>query len=84
MSSEQHASGLIGTIEHDLVTTRPPEEEHEIHLPPSSVWPITLALGATTVVSALVLNWYFVVPGLFLFVVSLRGWIKELLHAPAH
>jgi hypothetical protein len=53
----------------------------EIHLPPTSLWPITLAFAITLSASGLVLNWLVSVPGLVLFVIALRGWIQELLHA---
>ena len=53
----------------------------EIHLPPTSLWPITLAFAITLAASGLVFNWLVSVPGLLLFVIALRGWIKELLDA---
>lgn len=54
---------------------------HEgIHLPPTSIWPITLAFGITIAASGLVTNWIFGLPGFFFFVWALYGWAQELLH----
>ena len=72
--------------------TRPAEHEAEpeaggagahggIHLPPTSLWPITLAFAITIAASGLVLNWMVSVPGFFLFVWALKGWAQELLDA---
>lgn len=52
-----------------------------IHLPPTSLWPITLAFAITLGASGLVTNWFMAVPAVFLFVMALRGWAKELIHA---
>lgn len=51
-----------------------------VHLPPLSIWPITMAAAITILGMTLVLNLYFVVLGLFLFVVGVVGWVNELLH----
>lgn len=51
-----------------------------IHLPPTSLWPITLAFAITISASSLVLNWLMLIPGILLFVLALRGWAEELLH----
>ncbi|HZT97818.1 MAG TPA: cytochrome c oxidase subunit 4 [Chloroflexota bacterium] len=50
-----------------------------IHLPPTSLWPITLAFAISVMASSLVLNLWPLIPGLVLFVLALRGWSKELL-----
>lgn len=52
-----------------------------VHLPPTSLWPISLAFSITIGASALVLNWMVAVPALILFVLALRGWTQELLDA---
>lgn len=55
---------------------------HEgIHLPPQSIWPITLAFAIVIAASGLVTNFLFALPGFFIFVWALRGWIQELLDA---
>jgi Cytochrome c oxidase subunit IV len=51
-----------------------------VHLPPTSLWPITLAFGITIMASSLVLNLFMVIPGILLFVLALHGWAEELLH----
>ncbi len=56
-----------------------PETGSEVHLPPTSLWPITLAFAISIMASSLVLNLFVLVPGLILFILALRGWSKELL-----
>ncbi len=51
-----------------------------VHLPPTSLWPITLAFGITIMASSLVLNLFMLIPGILLFVLALHGWAEELLH----
>jgi hypothetical protein len=52
-----------------------------VHLPPTSLWPITLAFAITIAASGLVTNLLVTIPALVLFVLALRGWALELLHA---
>jgi len=52
-----------------------------VHLPPTSLWPITLAFGITIAASGLVTNIAVSIAGLLLFVLALRGWAQELLDA---
>ena len=52
-----------------------------VHLPPTSLWPISLAFAITIAASGFVTNWLVSIPGLVLFVLALRGWAQELLHA---
>jgi hypothetical protein len=52
-----------------------------IHLPPTSLWPITAAFSIVIAASGLVTNWMVSVPGFVLFVIALRGWAQELLDA---
>jgi hypothetical protein len=80
-----HAAGV--DYEPEVQAPSDPGEGHDehpagghIHLPPDSIWPITMAFGVTMAASSLVLNWLMVLPGLFFFVWALRGWAGELLH----
>jgi Cytochrome c oxidase subunit IV len=52
-----------------------------IHLPPTSLWPITAAFAIVIAASGLVTNWMVSLPGFVLFVIALRGWAQELLDA---
>jgi Cytochrome c oxidase subunit IV len=65
--------------EHDHGST-PPDAGGGVHLPPTSLWPITLAFGITIMASSLVLNLFMLIPGILLFVLALHGWAEELLH----
>lgn len=53
----------------------------EIHLPPASLWPITLAFGITVAMSGLVFNLWVSLAGGLIFVWAIRGWIQELMHS---
>lgn len=62
-----------------------PEEGHEheeghIHLPPASVWPITLAGGMTLGGLGLVTTLPISILGLLLGVLALYLWVQELRH----
>jgi len=52
-----------------------------IHLPPESLWPITMAFAITIAAFGLITNLWMSIPGIFLFAVALRGWAHELLNA---
>ena len=84
---------MIGTESGDHGT----EEEHgdgeeHIHLPPSSIWPITMAAGITTFGAGFVTNfpaalggglvWPISVAGVAIMVIALIGWVQELRHEP--
>ncbi len=57
-------------------------EEHEehIHLPPPSIWPITMAVGAGLGVTGLVFTTVVSIAGLLMMAWALVGWIQELRH----
>jgi hypothetical protein len=57
---------------------------HDIHLPPESLWPITLAFAITVAAIGLVTNLLVTIPGVVMFAVALRGWAQELLDAQQH
>lgn len=52
-----------------------------VHLPPTSLWPITMAFSISLAASGLVLSWVVSLPGLALFVWALKGWVQELMDA---
>ncbi|GEM_PF-3876635 len=78
-------AGTVSTVEPQEVEVQPEAGgagAHEgIHLPPTSVWPITLAFAVTLAASGLVFNWIVSLPGLVLFIWALHGWAQELLDA---
>lgn len=66
-------------------TTAPPEEEYEVaehpvHLPPLSIWPITLALGITITGAGVVTTSAVLVCGLIISIIAIIYWIQELRH----
>jgi hypothetical protein len=50
-----------------------------IHLPRPTVWPASLALGLVLLFSGFVLGFPFSIAGLVVTVISIAGWIRELL-----
>jgi hypothetical protein len=50
-----------------------------VHLPRPTVWPASLALGIVLLFSGFVLGFAFSLAGLVVAVISIAGWIRELL-----
>ncbi|MGI8827189.1 MAG: aa3-type cytochrome oxidase subunit IV [Chloroflexota bacterium] len=57
-----------------------PEDEEHIHLPPPSIWPITMAFGIALGFAGLVFTLVVSFVGLFFAFVALVSWIQELRH----
>ncbi|GAC1636581.1 MAG: hypothetical protein NVS4B2_25110 [Chloroflexota bacterium] len=55
------------------------EPEH-VHLPPPSIWPVTMALGAALGIAGLVFTIVVSLAGLLLMAWALIQWIQELRH----
>jgi hypothetical protein len=79
------------TMYRDAEDTAPPaiappaEEEYEVaeqhvHLPPLSVWPITLALGITLAGAGIVTTFPITVAGIIVALIAIVYWIQELRH----
>lgn len=49
----------------------------EIHLPPPSIRPITMALGATLLAAGIVTSVWVVLLGLAIFIFGLGGWMWD-------
>jgi hypothetical protein len=70
---------------------QPAAEELAIpHLPPPTVWPVTLALGITLLAFGFVTSLIFTAAGVIIMVIAFAGWIADLrqdaregAHAPA-
>jgi hypothetical protein len=54
----------------------------DIHLPPSSFWPIVLAFGFSCIVGGLALNVAVAIVGIVITLVATIGWVIEPVHAP--
>ena len=52
----------------------------DIHLPPSSYWPIILAFGFSLLVAGLALNIALTITGVVLLLVAIVGWLIEPIH----
>jgi cytochrome c oxidase subunit I len=52
----------------------------EIHLPPSSYWPITMAAGLTLVLAGLIFTPIGTLAGLVVFAVATTGWVRQPVH----
>jgi len=54
------------------------EHEHdEIHMPPPSIRPITMALGTAIFAAGIVISLWVVLVGLVIFLIGLGGWIWD-------
>jgi hypothetical protein len=67
----------------------PPEEEYEVaeqpvHLPPLSVWPITLAMGITLTGAGVITTAPVLVAGIVVSILAIIYWIQELRHEHQH
>jgi hypothetical protein len=65
--------------------TAPPEEEyqveeHPVHLPELSIWPITLALGITITGAGVVTTSAVMITGIIISIIAIIYWIQELRH----
>jgi hypothetical protein len=52
----------------------------DIHLPPSSFWPIILAFGFSCIVGGLALNLALTMVGVIITLVAIIGWVIEPVH----
>jgi len=52
----------------------------DIHLPPSSYWPIVLAFGFSAIVTGLALNIAISIIGVVIILVAAIGWVIEPVH----
>jgi cytochrome c oxidase subunit 1 len=89
MQPEQTQLDTEQTPEDHFAAT-PPEmpasetEEHveHIHLPPPTIWPITMAGGISLGFLGLVTNEFMSVLGVLLAAYGLVNWVQELRHEP--
>jgi hypothetical protein len=65
--------------EHSSGSNIKPED---IHLPPSSFWPIVLAFGFSCIVGGAALNLAVAVIGIIITLVATIGWVIEPVHVP--
>lgn len=56
----------------------------EVHLPPLSIWPITLAAAITIAAAGLVTMWQVSLVGGIVGVYAIVEWIRELFHEHDH
>lgn len=61
-------------------TGKPVVNPEDIHMPPSSYWPIVLAFGFSSIVAGLALNIAITVVGLVITLVAAIGWVIEPVH----
>jgi hypothetical protein len=62
----------------------PPEEmeveEHPVHLPPLSIWPVTLALGITITGAGVITTLPITIAGIIISIIAIIYWVQELRH----
>ena len=59
-------------------------EEHAVHLPSPTAWPLLLSLGLMLIISSLVTSAGLALLGLLLTVVSCVGWFRDVLPYEKH
>jgi len=80
-------------IEHTGSTERPPaaqdhtaesavttDDEHSVHLPSPSVWPIVSAFGVMMLSFGFLAGWVYGLFGAIILIVGLRGWVGDMRH----
>lgn len=69
-----------------VITASNHAESHSgtIHLPAPTAWPFLLALGVTLVAASLVTNMAIGALGLFLLIIAVVGWFRQVLPHEAH
>lgn len=73
------ARPAVSEVSHPDEDEHGADEEH-VHLPPSSVWPITTAFGLTLVGFGFVSHWLVSVLGGLMMFYAIVGWVQELRH----
>lgn len=63
-------------------TTASKIKPEDIHLPPSSFWPIVLAFGFSCIVGGAALSLAVMITGVVITLVAAIGWVIEPVHAP--
>jgi len=58
-------------------TGGPTIRPEDIHMPPSSYWPIVLALGITIILFGFAASFPFVIFGVLLSLIAAIGWVTE-------
>lgn len=61
-----------------------PPEQHLVHLPAPTAWPIAMALGLTLIFLGMVTHWAVSVLGALFFVCSAVGWFRNVLPHEKH
>jgi hypothetical protein len=54
--------------------------DHEAHaLPAPTIWPVVMALGITLLAAGIATNYFVSAGGAVLFVMAVRGWVRDLM-----
>jgi hypothetical protein len=56
----------------------PPPVGEEIHMPAPSILPLINAAGLALAIVSLTINWYFVIFGVIVFLVTAIRWIRDV------
>jgi hypothetical protein len=83
-SSEESHPGAKSAVDAETMTNNEERAAHDapIHLPPSSIWPMTTAGGVALGGLGLVTSPVFSIVGLILMFTGIVYWIQELRHEP--
>lgn len=85
-SNEYSGAGGSGVqppvVAHPVAEGEHDHAEEHVHLPPPSVWPITVALGVALGGFGLVSVWQMSILGLIIMFYGIINWVQELRHEP--
>ncbi len=73
-TAQSETGSRFASVERDALA------EHEIHLPPPSVWPIVLAFGLTITSFGFLANIIYGIFGAVVITISLWGWVGAMRH----
>jgi hypothetical protein len=71
---------MTTNVEETKNEAEPAITPEDIHLPPSSYWPIVLAFGFSAIVAGLALNIAISIMGIVITLVAAIGWVIEPVH----
>jgi len=58
------------------------QDEAQVHLPPTTIWPITTAFGVSIAGLGLVTSYVFSFAGILIMIWGVFSWVQELRHEP--
>jgi hypothetical protein len=80
LDTEQSSEDQLSSTPPEVPSSEGEEHAEHIHLPPPTIWPITMAGGISLGFLGLVTNEFMSVLGVLLAAYGLVNWVQELRH----